>query len=110
MWYDLLTLVILMYAMFRGAMKGIVLAGVGDGNSTDAMITALSDAAKKGVAVVRATRTGSGLVVRNVEVNDDKLGFIASMELSPQKARILLTLALLKQRSPANIQQLYSAY
>ena len=24
MWYDLLTLVILMYAMFRGAMKGVV--------------------------------------------------------------------------------------
>ena len=37
-----------------------------------------------------------GIVGRNVELNDDKLGFIASDELNPQKARILLTLALLK--------------
>jgi len=55
-----------------------VLAGVGDGNSTDAAIAALSAAAKKGIAVVRSSRTGSGLVVRNVEVNDDTLGFLAS--------------------------------
>jgi L-asparaginase len=59
--------------------KGIVLAGVGDGNSTDTAIAALADAAKKGIAVVRSSRTGSGIVVRNVEVNDDKLGFIAGM-------------------------------
>jgi len=49
---------------------------------------------------VRATRTGSGLVVRNVEVDDDKLGFIVSMELNPQKARILLMLALMKTSDP----------
>src|SRR5262249_36879396 len=72
--------------LVKAGAKGIVLAGVGDGNSTDAVIAALAEAAKKGVAVVRATRTGSGLVVRNVEVDDDKLGFITSMELSPQKA------------------------
>ena len=80
--------------------KGIVLAGVGDGNSTDAVIAALAEAAKKGVAAVRATRTGSGLVVRNVEVDDDKLGFIAAMELNPQKARILLMLGLMKTKDP----------
>jgi len=90
--------------------KGIVLAGVGDGNSTDAVIAALSDAAKKGVAVVRATRTGSGLVVRNVEVDDDKLGFIASMELNPQKARILLMLGLMKTSEPAKLQHMFMEY
>lgn len=90
--------------------KGIVLAGVGDGNSTDAVIAALSQAAKKGIAVVRASRTGSGIVVRNVEVDDDKLGFIASMELSPQKARILLMLGLMKTNDPAKLQQYFSEY
>jgi len=90
--------------------KGIVLAGVGDGNSTDAVIAALSDAAKKGVAVVRATRTGSGLVVRNVEVEDDKLGFIASMELNPQKARILLMLGLMNTKDPKQLQQYFMEY
>ena len=92
------------------SVKGIVLAGVGDGNSTDAAIAALADAAKKGVAVVRATRTGSGLVVRNVEVDDDKLGFIASMELSPQKARILLMLGLMRTQDPKALQKLFMEY
>jgi L-asparaginase len=90
--------------------KGIVLAGVGDGNSTDAVMEALSKAAKKGVAVVRATRTGSGFVVRNVEVNDDKMGFIASMELSPQKARILLMLGLMATDDPHKLQDYFEQY
>ena len=96
--------------LVKQGVKGIVLAGVGDGNSTDAVIAALSDAAKKGVAVVRATRTGSGLVVRNVEVNDDKLGFIAAMELNPQKARILLMLGLTKTSDPEKLQEYFMEY
>jgi len=96
--------------LVKSGVKGIVLAGVGDGNSTDEAIAALSDAAKKGVAVVRATRTGSGLVVRNVEVDDDKLGMIASMELSPQKARILLMLGLMKTSDPKKLQSYFMAY
>jgi L-asparaginase len=90
--------------------KGIVLAGVGDGTTTDAVIGALSEAAKKGVAVVRSTRTGSGIVARNVEVNDDKLGFIASMDLNPQKARILLMLGLMKTSNPEALQQFFMEY
>ena len=90
--------------------KGIVLAGVGDGNSTDTAIAALADAAKKGVAIVRSSRTGSGLVVRNVEVDDDKLGFIAAMELNPQKARILLMLGLMKTNDIKQLQELFMKY
>ena len=40
--------------------QGIVLAGVGDGNATDAAIAALTRAAAAGVAVARSSRTGSG--------------------------------------------------
>jgi L-asparaginase len=90
--------------------KGIVLAGVGDGNSTDAAIAALADAAKKGIVVVRSSRTGSGLVVRNVEVDDDKLGFVAGMELNPQKARILLMLGLMKTSDPKKLQEFFVKY
>jgi L-asparaginase len=90
--------------------KGIVLAGVGDGNSTDAVLAGLHDAARKGVAVVRSSRTGSGLVVRNVEVDDDTLGFIAAIELSPQKARILLMLGLTRTRDPAKLQEYFMEY
>ena len=96
--------------LVKNGVKGIVLAGVGDGNTTDAAIAALADAAKQGVAVVRSSRTGSGLVVRNVEVNDDKYGFIAAMELSPQKARVLLMLGLTKTGDPKQLQQYFMEY
>ncbi|MFC4313691.1 type II asparaginase [Steroidobacter flavus] len=93
----------------KGA-KGIVIAGVGNGNMNKAAVDAASRAAKSGVIVVRASRVPTGLVGRNVELDDDKLGFIASYELNPQKARILLALALLKQRSLDDIQKLYDMY
>jgi L-asparaginase len=90
--------------------KGIVIAGVGNGNMNKAAVDAAANAVKKGVVVVRSSRVAMGTVGRNVELNDDQLGFIASDELNPQKSRILLTLALLKPRSPAEIQTLFSTY
>ena len=90
--------------------KGIVLAGVGDGNSTDAVIAALSKAAKQGIVVVRSSRVGSGVVDRNVEVKDDDLGFVAAMELNPQKARILTMLALMNTTDPKKLQQYFVTY
>jgi L-asparaginase len=94
----------------KGGAKGIVIAGVGNGNMTQAAVEAAARAVKKGVVVVRSSRVTTGLVGRNVELNDDKLGFIASDELNPQKSRILLSLALLKPRSPSDIQQLFMTY
>lgn len=96
-------------AVAAGA-KGIVLAGVGDGNATATMIDALSAAAKKGVVVVRSSRVGSGTVARNVELDDDKLGFVAAMELNPPKARVLLQQALTKTRDVAAIQKYFAEY
>lgn len=93
----------------RGA-RGIILAGVGDGNTTDAALSALQRASKAGVVVVRSSRVGSGIVDRNVEVNDDKLGFITAMELSPQKARILLMLGLTKTKDLKELQELFREY
>ena len=90
--------------------KGIVIAGVGNGNMNKASLDAAANAVKKGVVVVRSTRVATGTVGRNVEVNDDQLGFVASDELNPQKARILLSLALLKQRSNGEIQKLFMTY
>ncbi|WP_254062530.1 hypothetical protein [Acidobacterium sp. S8] len=66
--------------------------------------------AKQGVVVVRSSRVPTGSVGRNVEVNDDDMSFVASDELNPQKARILLMLALLKPRSTAEIQNLCYTY
>jgi L-asparaginase len=90
--------------------KGIVIAGVGNGNMNEASLDAAARAAKKGVVVVRSSRVVTGTVGRNVEVNDDELGFVASDELNPQKARILLMLALLKPRTTGEIQNLFYSY
>lgn len=90
--------------------KGIVIAGVGNGNMNKSSLEAAAKAAKEGIVVVRSSRVATGSVVRNVEVNDDEMNFVASDELNPQKARILLMLALLKSRSLAEIQQLFYTY
>ncbi|WP_210215307.1 asparaginase [Lichenihabitans psoromatis] len=91
------------HAVLAGA-KGIVMAGVGDGNVTEAALAGLRDASAKGVVVVRSTRVVAGFTMRNAEVDDDKDRFVASAELKPSKARILLKLALLKPSSLAEIQ------
>jgi L-asparaginase len=96
-------------AVANGA-KGIVIAGVGNGNMNKASVDAAERAVKKGVVVVRSSRVATGAVGRNVELNDDQLGFIASDELNPQKARILLSLALLQKHSPNQIQTMFTTY
>ncbi len=90
--------------------KGIVIAGVGNGNMNKVSLDAAARVAKKGVVVVRSSRVATGNVGRNVEVNDDELNLIASDELNPQKARILLALALLKTRTPKELQGLFYEY
>jgi len=97
-------------ASVNAGAKGIVIAGVGNGNMNKASVEAAARAAKKGVIVVRSSRVATGLVDRNVEVNDDENGFVASDELNPQKSRILLSLALLKNSQPAQIQEMFRSY
>jgi L-asparaginase len=97
----------LVEAMLALKPDGIVLAGVGNGNTTDAVLQALASAASQGVTIVRATRTGCGAVLRNIEVDDDHLGFIAARDLNPQKARILLMLALRQTRDVGIIQSCF---
>ncbi|MDR7371357.1 type II asparaginase [Flavobacterium aquidurense] len=93
----------------KGA-KGIVIAGVGNGNMNKASLDACARASKKGIIVVRSTRVATGLVGRNVECNDDELGLIASYNLNPQKSRILLTVALLKPRKLDELQKIFLEY
>jgi L-asparaginase len=52
----------------------------------------------------------TGTVSRNVEIDDDRLQFVVSDELNPAKARILLMLALLEERSLEELQQLFYTY
>lgn len=90
--------------------KGIVVAGVGDGNMTGPALDALSRAAKAGVVCVRSSRVPTGRTWRNSEINDDKLGLVASGELNPAKSRVLLKLALMKTKDVAQIQKIFEEY
>lgn len=72
--------------------RGLVLAGLGQGNAAAPVLEALEAAARAGVPVVRASRVDEGYVDRNVEVDDDGRGFVAARSFNPQKARILLQL------------------
>jgi L-asparaginase len=96
-------------AVAAGA-KGIVIAGVGNGNMTKPALDALAAQAKKGVVCVRSSRVATGQVGRNVEVDDDKLGLVASLGLNPQKSRVLLRLALLKTSDAKTIQRYFDEY
>ncbi len=89
---------------------GIVHAGTGDGSLPARTKPALVAARKKGVIIVRSSRVGQGIVARNGEANDDELDFVVSDTLSPQKARILLMLALTKTHDTKEIQRMFYTY
>jgi len=97
-------------AFAASGVDGIVYAGVGDGNPSELTEQALADARAKGILIVRSARAGSGIVARNNEVNDDKRDFIVSDTLNPQKARILLTVALTKTRDTKELQRIFYEY
>ncbi|MCX5793575.1 MAG: type II asparaginase [Elusimicrobia bacterium] len=97
-------------ALAAAGAEGIVYAGVGNGSVYEELLPALKKAAAAGAAVVRASRTGSGPVTRNGEENDDRDGFVAADNLSPQKARVLLMLALTRTRSPELLQEMFYKY
>ena len=101
---------VLIDAAAAAGAKGIVVAGVGNGNLTKPALDALAAQAKKGIVCVRSSRVVTGRVGRNVEVDDDGLKLIASDDLNPQKARILLRLILLEPRSLDEIQRMFNEY
>jgi len=97
-------------AAVKAGARGLVLAGVGDGNLSAVALAAAAEAATAGVAVVRSSRTGGGVVERNIEIDDDRLGFIAADELNPQKARVLLMLGLTRTTDARALQEMFFTY
>ena len=96
--------------MVKAGAKGIVIAGVGDGNMNSPVLEAIKNATNKGVAVVRASRVPVGSVLIQGEINDKEYGTVSACDLNPQKARVLLMLALLKDRSRDDLQKLFIEY
>jgi len=97
-------------ALVAAGAKGIIHAGVGDGSLAATVKTALVAARKQGVMIVRGSRVGQGILARNGEANDDELDFVAADTLNPQKARILLMLALTKTNDSKAVQKMFYTY
>lgn len=88
---------------------GLVIAAVGDGSFPQTMRERLENRSEETV-IIRASRTGDGIVIRNGEVDDDTFYTATANNLNPQKARILLMLALTKTKDINQIQQIMDRY
>jgi L-asparaginase len=93
-------------AFVAAGAKGIVTAGFAPGFVTPAMSAAMAEAVKKGVAVVTSSRAGSGRAARTTR--NTALGFIPADNLTPQKARVLLMLAL--AHGIADLERVFAEY
>ncbi|MEM2946789.1 MAG: asparaginase [Candidatus Bathyarchaeia archaeon] len=99
------------YAVDSGA-KGIVIVGVGLGHVNPPVHDAIEAAIKAGVSVVMSTRVHTGRVqpiysFKGGGVPLKEMGVILADDLNPQKARILLMLALTKTKDPKEIQKYF---
>ena len=94
-------------AVAAGA-RGIVSAGFAPGSPTPQQRTALERAAKSGVVIVQCSRAASGRVAPRRRLRESAI--VAGEDLSPQKARILLMLALSTTADITAIQQAFSTY
>ncbi len=97
-------------AAVKAGAKGIIHAGMGNGNPFPLTQDALGEAVKAGVVVARSSRVGSGRTTLHNEVDDEKYGFIATDSLNAQKARVLLMLGLTKTSDKAKLQEMYFNY
>ncbi|MEM7343821.1 MAG: asparaginase [Chloroflexota bacterium] len=101
----------LLKQLINSEIQGVVLAGVGEGNLTPASRAYLPRLREQGVLIVRSSRTGHGVVGYHDWMQlDDSLGLIPAHRLNPQKARILLMLALTQTRDIETIRRYFKMY
>jgi L-asparaginase len=99
-------------AVVTAGAKGIVFAGTGNGALATAERDAIAEINKMPAAsrpiLVRSSRVGNGRVTATAQF--DELGVIPSDTLNPQKARILLMLALTRTADPKEVRRIFSEY
>ena len=97
-------------ALVKAGYKGIVSAGVGNGNIHKSIWPVLEQATKNGAVVVRSSRVPTGATTKDAEVDDKAQHWVSSGELNPQKARVLLQLALTKTSDWKEVQKYFDLY
>ena len=99
-----------MKAFIDAKFDGIVHAGVGNGNLYHTIFDLAVKARQNGILFVRSSRVPTGATTLDAEVDDAKFQFVASQTLNPQKARVLLMLALTKTKDWKEIQSYFNEY
>ena len=89
--------------------EGIVIAGSGSGNYSQAWLKAIEELSEKGTIFVRSSRISQGIVFDD-EIFDPHHLCISSNTLSPQKARVLLMLALTQTHDRDEIREIFLQY
>ena len=95
-------------AFVAAGARGIVSAGFAPGFAGPADFEVLKEASAAGVVVVQSTRAGSGRVFRGKRLRE--AGILVADNLTPQKARILLALALTATHDPDEIARMFLTY
>ena len=95
-------------AFVQAGARGIISAGFAPGFAGPGQFPALEMAAATGVVVMQCTRAGSGRTFKGKRLRE--AGFLITDNLNPQKARLLLALALTRTSDPAEIERIFLTY
>jgi L-asparaginase len=95
-------------AFMTAGARGIISAGFAPGYCPPGEVDALTEAAAQGIVVVQSTRAGSGRTFRGMRHR--QAGMLIADNLNPQKARILLSLALTVTSDPEAIMRMFRTY
>ncbi|GAB78070.1 L-asparaginase [Austwickia chelonae] len=95
----------MLQAVLESGAAGVVYVGHGAGNVPSDVLPRLGALVDAGVVVMRASRVCSGPVTRGGAVDDDRYGFVAAGDLTPQQGRISLAVALAQSRDPRQVQK-----
>ena len=92
-----------------GRMEGLVIAGVGLGHVSRPAQDAIQEVRSRGIPVVLSTRVYTGRVVplyaSNIQLLE--MGCVEADNLSPQKARVLLMLAMTRTSDPEELKPFF---
>lgn len=96
--------------ILQGGYKGLVYAGVGNGNFHKNLVETLAEISRKGIQIIRAARVPFGPVTEGEESYQFALPVLHSGFLNPQKSRILLMLSLAAGKDARQIQEYFNEF
>jgi glutamin-(asparagin-)ase len=97
-------------AMLDSGVKALIYAATGNGNVANSVVASLLEARARGIHVVRGSRTGGGVVIRNAAQPDDRYDWLVTDDQVPHKARILMMLALTRESGARKLQDAFLNY